>query len=281
MFAGRSLNLRDAMAERQAAVDDVVDRAAAFLREDGNAVTQATRQRLQTTVDAVASYGSAAEAYTPGQMVEDLDAPGFAALATLGGGALRLVHGAKPGAGAPGPTTGPARAKRPSGTADRRRQGSGGPLEPDVEAEATPHTESRAEATPQTTREAEAARRGPPVPARDQQAERQAEKERAAAAKREAAERAKAVRAAERALRDATRELETVRQREARARTAAEALAGEQRTMEEALARLTVRRRAADAAAVEAADATSAAERVRRDAEAALAAIRDDRRPRR
>jgi hypothetical protein len=220
MLAGRAARPREAAAERQAAVDAVVERALAFLSDDGNVVTSATRQRLTTSADAVASYGSGAQGFTPGQMVEDLDAPGFAALASLGGGPLRLVHGARPG------------------------------------RDLTPPA--------------------PASPARlDRRAERQADKDREAAAKREAAERARAVREAERALRDATRELESVRQRAARARATAESLAQEQRTLEEQLAHLVSRRRGADAAAVEAAEAVAAAERVRRDAEGALTAIRD------
>jgi hypothetical protein len=127
MLAGRSANPRDAMADRQAAVDAVVDRAAAFLREDGNAVTVTTRQRLHTTVDAVASYGSAADGYTPGQMVDDVDAPGFAALASVGGGALRLVHGARAeqapvqAAARPAVGSGDASAGR-KGTVDRKAE---------------------------------------------------------------------------------------------------------------------------------------------------------------
>jgi hypothetical protein len=227
MLSGRAANPREAMGERQSAVDAVVGRAAAFLKEDGNPMTAATRQRLQTTVDAVAAYGSAADTYTPGQLVEDVDAPGFAALASLGGGALRLVHGAGTG----------------------RARGSGGPATPSRSADA-------------------------PAGPVDRKAGRAADKAREATAKREAAERAKAVKAAEQALRDATSELDTLRQRATRARSAAETLAQEQRTLEESLAKLSARRRAADAAAVEASEAVVTAERVRREAEAALAATR-------
>jgi hypothetical protein len=247
MLTGRNASPREAMAEREAAVHAVVERAAGFLREDGNPVTAVTRQRLHTTVDAVASYGSAAEGYTPGQMAGDLDAPGFAALASLGGGALRLVHGSK---SAPG-------------RADRR-QSSAGPPERSATPEALPRGGSRAETLPHGG-----------APPRDREAERQARKEREAAAKRDAAERARALHAAEQALRDATRELDVARQRAERARAAAESLAREQQRVKEQLAALAERRRAADAASVDASDAVSAAERVRRDAEAALAATRD------
>jgi hypothetical protein len=219
MLAGRTANLREAMAERQAAVHDVVERAAEYLREDGNAVTAATRQRLATSADAMAAYGSGSASYQPGQLADDIDAPGFAALATLGGPGLRLVHGARAASPKAPPPAAPAR--------------------------------------------------------HDPRTERQEAREREAAAKREAAERAKAIRTAEQSLRDATRELDSVRQRAERAREAAEAVAQEQKTLEEQLARVTARRRSADAAASAAADAVSAAERVRRDAEGALTTARD------
>jgi hypothetical protein len=221
MLAGRPANLREATAERQAALAAVVERAVALLAADGNLVTAATRQRLATSADALASFGSAARGCTPGQMVEDLEAPGFAALASLGGAPLRLVQGGRSAGDSPTPPAAPlARA--------------------------------------------------------DPKAERRADKERVATAKRDAAERIKAVRAAEQALRDATRELESVRQRAARARATAESLAQEQRTLDEQAARLAARRRAADAAAVEASEAVAAAERTRRDAESALTAARQE-----
>jgi hypothetical protein len=229
MLAGKSASPRDAMTERQSAVHAVVERAAGFLREDGNQVTAATRQRLATSADALASYGSAGD-YVPGRLAEDIDAPGFAALATLGGAAgLRLVHST------PEPKSAPAKPQRDTAPPSRMK--------------------------------------GAPAP--DPKAERQADREREAAARRQAAERAKAIRAAEQALRDAARELDTVRQRAERARAAAEAAAQEQQAAEEQLARVTARRRAADAAAVAAAESVAAAERGRRDAEAALAAARD------
>jgi len=220
MLAGRAANLREVMAERQAAVHDVVERAAEYLREDGNAVTAATRQRLTTSADAMAAYGSGSASYQPGQLADDIDAPGFAALATLGGPGLRLVHGARAASPKPPP---------PAASPARN----------------------------------------------DPKAERQEAREREAGARREAAERAKAIRAAEQSLRDATRELESVRQRAERAREAAEAVAQEQKTLEEQLARVTARRRSADAAASAAGDAVRAAERVRRDAEGALTTARN------
>ena len=213
MLAGRGASLREAMAERQAAVHGVVERAAAFLREDGNAVTPATRQRLATTADALAAYGSSSAEYPPGRLTEDVAAPGFAALASLGPG-LRLVHGAT----------------------NRAPQ---------------PPRETRTDAGQRSAKPATAGAR------LDPKAERQATREREAAARRHAAEHAKAIRAAEGSVRDATRELDAVRQRAERARAAAETAAQEQRAAEDQLARVTARRRAADAAATAATDAVT------------------------
>ena len=93
MLAGQSVDPRDAMAARQRTAQAVVDRAVEALRDAGNPVTEATRQRVAVTVDAIAAYGSGSTVYTPGRLTADLDPPGFAALATLGEPNLRLVKG--------------------------------------------------------------------------------------------------------------------------------------------------------------------------------------------
>jgi hypothetical protein len=86
------------MQERQAAVRQVVDRAARFLADAGQPATEATRQRLNVTADALATWGSQPQDYVHGRLDHDIDPPGFAALASLGAPALRLV---KSGRGAP------------------------------------------------------------------------------------------------------------------------------------------------------------------------------------
>lgn len=92
-MAGHASNSHDAIARRQQAADAVVERAVAALRDAGNPVTDATRQRIAVTVDAIAAYGSNSSVYVPGRLAADLDPPGFAALATLGEPNLRLVKG--------------------------------------------------------------------------------------------------------------------------------------------------------------------------------------------
>jgi hypothetical protein len=103
MLAGRAVNSREAAQERQAAVRNVVERAAAFLADSGQPPTEAARQRLAVTADALATWGSRPEGYVPGRLERELDPPGFAALASLGTASLRLVKSDRP---APAPAVG-------------------------------------------------------------------------------------------------------------------------------------------------------------------------------
>jgi hypothetical protein len=121
MLGGRAVDPRDSMQERQAAVRQVVDRAARFLAEGGQPATEATRQRINVTADALATWGSQPQGYVPGRLDHDIDPPGFAALASLGPPSLRLVKSAKGGAEAAGgaaagthTTTHPATRPRPT-----------------------------------------------------------------------------------------------------------------------------------------------------------------------
>ena len=54
-------------------------------------LTDATRQRINVTADALATWGSQPQGYVHGRLDRDIDPPGFAALASLGPPALRLV----------------------------------------------------------------------------------------------------------------------------------------------------------------------------------------------
>jgi len=95
MLAGRSTDPREAMQARQAAVRQVVERAARFLADAGQPPTDATRQRLNVTADALATWGSHPQGYVPGRLDRDIEPPGFAALASLGPPSLRLVKPAQ------------------------------------------------------------------------------------------------------------------------------------------------------------------------------------------
>jgi hypothetical protein len=91
MLGGRAADPRDAMQERQAAMRTVVERAVGFLAEAGQPATDATRQRVNVTADALATWGSHPQGYVPGYLDRELEPPGFDALASLGATALRLV----------------------------------------------------------------------------------------------------------------------------------------------------------------------------------------------
>jgi hypothetical protein len=99
MLAGRAADPREAMQERQAAVRTVVERALGFLAEAGQPATDATRQRVTVTADALATWGSHPQGYVPGYLERELEPPGFDALASLGAPALRLVKSAAAGSG--------------------------------------------------------------------------------------------------------------------------------------------------------------------------------------
>jgi hypothetical protein len=223
MLAGRSADPRDATQERQGAVRKVVERALAFLAEAGQPATDATRQRVNVTADALATWGSHPQDYVPGFLDRELEPPGFDAIASLGATALRLV---KPSAGRPSAgtevpalqTTVPALHEK--GEAPQQK---GGP---------TPPASSAAAKRAATKAEQEAAR------AREAERKRLAralqEVERGAAARRSADERARGVltratadvEAARKELGALERQLVTVRARVDRAeRTRADAQA--------------------------------------------------------
>lgn len=91
-LAGRKVTLEEAANERQQAVRAVVERAAELMAEAGQTVTDATRQRIAASADAIAAYGSRPAEHTPGRLEKELEPPGFAALADLAASpGLRLV----------------------------------------------------------------------------------------------------------------------------------------------------------------------------------------------
>lgn len=96
VLSGRNADVREATEARQAAVRHVVDRAAAFLTDGGHPPSDAIRQRLAVTADAIAAFGTHPAAFRHGRLERELDAPGFEALASLGTPALRLVKSSRP-----------------------------------------------------------------------------------------------------------------------------------------------------------------------------------------
>ena len=87
MLEGRKVTGHaDAVSERRKALDQLVSKAASRAADEGTPLSPALTDRLRTTLDAIGAYGGAAARHARGRLQEDLDPPGFAALASLGAG---------------------------------------------------------------------------------------------------------------------------------------------------------------------------------------------------
>ncbi len=190
MLSGHQADSREAARDRQDAIRALVDRAMDFLREQGHSTTDATRQRIAVAADAIAAYGSEPQGYTPGRLVEDLEAPGFAALASLSAPSLRLVKGGGRGGVTPPPAAPPLAPAAKTGSAARREEARA------REAEEKRERQARRAARIEAERQVAAARR---------EQERAAREERAAEDAH--AEQAREIEAARRALAEAERQL--------------------------------------------------------------------------
>ena len=84
---GKRSNAADAVRARTDALDALMARATARAAEEGTPLSPALAERLRTTLDAIGAYGAAAARHARGRLQEDLDPPGFAALAMLGAAA--------------------------------------------------------------------------------------------------------------------------------------------------------------------------------------------------
>jgi hypothetical protein len=83
----------DAVADRRRALDQLVAKATSRAAEEGTPLSPALTERLRTTLDAIGAYGGAAARHARGRLQEDLDPPGFAALASLSAGETRRGKG--------------------------------------------------------------------------------------------------------------------------------------------------------------------------------------------
>jgi hypothetical protein len=76
--------LRDAMRERREAVAAALRRAEAALTAQGHSANADLKQRVATTLEALAAYGSGRpRGIHPGRFTQDLSSPGFEALSAL------------------------------------------------------------------------------------------------------------------------------------------------------------------------------------------------------
>jgi hypothetical protein len=82
-LAGKSADLRAPLDARRQALSELSKIAADVLREHGYTATPDTMRRVNTTLEALATYGSHPEAPPAGRLTYDVDPPGFEALTAL------------------------------------------------------------------------------------------------------------------------------------------------------------------------------------------------------
>lgn len=80
---GKAGDLQEPLEARRAALSDLIQRATALLRESGHEPSPDLMRRVTTTLEALATYGSRASAAAAGHLTDDVQAPGFEALAAL------------------------------------------------------------------------------------------------------------------------------------------------------------------------------------------------------
>ena len=96
-LSGKSTDIRAPLESRRAALADASKVAAETLRKNGGSTTPDNMRRITTTLEALSAYGSLAEGPRAGRLTDDVDPPGFEALASL----VPRVGGASRGGGPP------------------------------------------------------------------------------------------------------------------------------------------------------------------------------------
>jgi hypothetical protein len=82
-LAGKSADMRGLLNERREALSTLMKHAGTVLTEAGHNVSPDTTRRIMTTLEALATYGDTPGAPRAGRLTDDLDPPGFEALAAL------------------------------------------------------------------------------------------------------------------------------------------------------------------------------------------------------
>ena len=98
-LAGRSTDVRAPLEERREALSQLARTAAKLLEESGHPASPDAMRRIVTTLEALATYGSHPDVPKAGRLTDDIDPPGFEALAALvpregssrGGAASRVI----------------------------------------------------------------------------------------------------------------------------------------------------------------------------------------------
>jgi hypothetical protein len=82
-LAGKDADLRQLLTERRDALSGLMKHATEILRGAGHAASPEITRRITTTLEALATWGRTPGAPQPGRLTDDLDPPGFEALAAL------------------------------------------------------------------------------------------------------------------------------------------------------------------------------------------------------
>jgi hypothetical protein len=82
-LAGKPADVRRLLDVRRQALTSLTRRAGDILRAAGHAATPDTMRRIMTTLEALATYGTAEGAPPAGRLTDDIDPPGFEAIAAL------------------------------------------------------------------------------------------------------------------------------------------------------------------------------------------------------
>jgi hypothetical protein len=82
-LAGKQNDMRTLLNERRDAVATLMKHAGTVLRDAGHNASPDTTRRIMTTLEALATYGDTPGAPRAGRLTDDIDPPGFEALAAL------------------------------------------------------------------------------------------------------------------------------------------------------------------------------------------------------
>ena len=80
---GKGGELQEPIEARRAALSELTQQAATLLRESGHNPSPDLMRRITVTLEALATYGSRTSASAAGRLTDDVNAPGFEALADL------------------------------------------------------------------------------------------------------------------------------------------------------------------------------------------------------
>src|SRR5262245_57725281 len=82
-LAGKSADIRQPRDARRDALSELSRFAAALLTEAGHNASPETMRRITTNLEAISAYAALPDSPPPGRLTEDIDPPGFEALAAL------------------------------------------------------------------------------------------------------------------------------------------------------------------------------------------------------